>query len=132
MSNGIRIKIILEMVGGPKDYLESALKSLIAKLKEHYKVVDEKVHEAIETKEPKGLWSTFAEVELLLEGIDSLVSLCFDYMPSSIDILEPLNFNVKAKDLMDMLNDLTARLHQYDMFIKNLRAENMLLKGKEK
>ena len=51
-------------------------------------------------------------------------------MPSSIENLEPENFAIKANNLNDLLNDLLARLHKYDMLLKNFNAENSLLKKK--
>ena len=60
-----------------------------------------------------------------------LNEICFDFMPSVIEIIEPLDLKFESKDYEDFMNDLLARLHQYDFVVKNLRAENMMLK-KEK
>ena len=74
------------------------------------------------------LWSTFADIELYAESIERLLGLCFDYMPSSVEIIEPDELKIKSIDLTNFINDLQARLHRYDMLIKSLNAENILLK----
>jgi hypothetical protein len=51
-------------------------------------------------------------------------------MPSSIEILEPEKIGGTREPLTNLLNDLIARLHQYDMLLKNLHAENLMLKKK--
>ncbi len=57
-----------------------------------------------------------------------IVGFCFDYMPSSIDIIKPEKFSLESKEMMDMINDLIAKLHNLDMNVKNLNAQNVLLK----
>ena len=51
-------------------------------------------------------------------------------MPSSIEIIEPLSFNAKCTDMSNMINDLLAKIHRYDMVVKNMNAENVILKRK--
>ena len=49
-------------------------------------------------------------------------------MPSSIEILGPSELKIDNLSMNGLLNDLIARLHRYDMFLKNLHAENIVLK----
>ncbi len=56
------------------------------------------------------------------------MELCFDYMPSSIEILEPAGMEVDMNDMVSMLNDLLARIHKYDMVLKNLHAQTVVMK----
>ncbi|MBI4448366.1 hypothetical protein HY643_05285 [Candidatus Woesearchaeota archaeon] len=124
-------RILMEVMGSPKEHIEKTLKNLMEKMKTErdIKVLKYKVFEA-EQLENK-MWSTFAEVEVETNQLKRLWDLCFDYMPSSFEILEPEELRFNMKNLGDVLNDLMARLHKYDMIIKNLHAENILLK-KEK
>lgn len=128
MEGNIKIKIVIEVLGSPKEYVEKALDKVIERLKSEYKVLN---HVAYETLQINQFWSTFADVELIVKDIDEVIGLVFDYMPSSIEIIEPDIFNFKSNEIMNIINDLIARLHQYDMVVKNLRAELLMLKKKQ-
>ena len=73
------------------------------------------------------LFTVFAEIELYVKTPQDLVEFCFLYMPSSIEILEPEKIHFDAPAFSGFFNDLQGRLHQLDMLVKNLRAENKLL-----
>jgi hypothetical protein len=121
----IVVKAIIEIVGGPKEHVEDTLKKVVKNLKDNFKVLRYKIYE---TKEIKKLWSAFSEIEIEFDSLNKLFGLCYDYFPSSIEILEPIKFELKNKDFEDLLNDLLAKLHLYSMIIKKLQAEDILLK----
>ena len=66
-------------------------------------------------------------MEIDFESFEKLAGFCLDYFPSSIEILEE-KVDVNREQLENTLNDLLAKLHQYDMVVKNLEAELILLK----
>ena len=74
------------------------------------------------------IFSAFTEMEILVKDIPTLVGICFEFMPSSIDIIEPESMKFTSNDTAGFLNDLLARLHQMDMVLKNKNAENTILK----
>ncbi len=116
-------------MGAPEEHVNKTMDMVVEKLKsaEYFKCLSEKVSESTKI-EDKPFWSKFVEAELEFITIDDITGFCLDFMPSSIEILEPNNFNFK-KDLMENhWNDLIARLHQYDMMVKNLHAENIMIK----
>ena len=120
----LNVRFIIEIAGYPKEHIEETMKGVVEKLKKEKKVVNFKIFEA-EQKEK--LFSTFSEIEIDVEDFDELMGICFDYMPSSVEILKPDKFNLESKDFENFINDLLAKLHQYDMIIKNLKAQNMVL-----
>lgn len=122
-------RLVVEIIGAPKEHVEHTLKEVIGTMKKdkRIKLLKETAYKAEEVDK---LWSSFADLEMEVTGMNDLIGLSFDYMPSSIEILEPKDFKTTAKDAADLLNDLLAKLHQYDMFVKNLQAENILLKRK--
>lgn len=79
-------------------------------------------------KDKKVLWSQFVELELVVKGTDKLIGFCFQYMPSSIDIIKPESLTMSGTELSSFLNDLQARLHDVDMVVKKLKGENDFLK----
>lgn len=127
----IKAIVVIELMGSPKEHIESLMKEIVENLK---KEKDVKVHneKMSDTAEVKGFWSSFAEMEIEVKDIGKLVDISFDYMPSSIEILEPEKTEVDMKYMGDFINDLLARLHRYDMLIKNFYAENKLLKSRVK
>ena len=65
-----------------------------------------------------------------MPGLQDVIDFCFDYLPSSVEILEPEYINEKSIDLAGVLNDLMLKLHEYNMVIRNLQAENKVMKNK--
>lgn len=125
----IKAKVVEEVLGSPKEHVMDTLQKVVLKIKEGFKVTSEKLYEP---EEVQGLWSSFVELEIEFKSMRDLIGYCFDFMPSSLEIYEPKEFKVESKDYDDMMNDLLARLHRYDMYVKNLRAENKLLNAKKK
>ena len=74
------------------------------------------------------MWATFAELEMVAKGIRKLIAFCFDYMPSSIQILKPESYILDRSMIEDFVNDLQARLHDVDMIVKKQKNENEFLK----
>ena len=127
----IKALMIIEIMGSPKDHVEELVKAVVDNMKKEkdVKINKEKIHD---TTELKGFWSSFAEMEIAVSDIGKLVDLSFDYLPSSVEILEPENMQIDMNYMTNFINDLLARLHKYDMLIKNFYAENKLLKDQVK
>ena len=85
-----------------------------------------------EVKEVKEMWSTFVDIKIRFKDLNHMTAFCFDYMPSSVDIIEPVKFNFDAHDINALFNDLMGEIHHYDMLLKNFKALNEMLKRKVK
>ena len=125
----IKIRTIIEVVGFPEDHIKDAIIKIVDNIKEkkHIKIVNMYIEE---TKKLDKMFATFAELELDMPGLQDVIDFCFDYLPSSVEILEPEYINEKSNDLAGVLNDLTLKLHEYNMVIRNLQAENKVMKNK--
>lgn len=122
----IKAAAIIEILGAPKEYVVETLHAYIDKLKkEKDMIVTNETISEVEQKEK--LFTVFAEIEFLAKTPSRIVDFCFDYMPSSIEIMEPEAIRFEANKFSNFMNDLQARLHQLDMLVKNLRAENKRL-----
>lgn len=118
-------RVIIEMMGAPKEYIEKTLTDYLEKLKKDgIKIKQEIVEKA---KEQGELFSTFAELDIEFDKMEDLFGFCFDSMPSSVEILEPEELQVSANDFSNYLNDLQAKLHEVDMVVKTTRAQNAVL-----
>ena len=123
----VRCRTIIEVLGKPKEHVEDALKQYIAHIKEDSELVvlNEDYSEA---KEQGNLWSKFVELDLVIKGTKKLISFCFEYMPSSLEILKPEHLIMSNTELSNFLNDLQARLHNVDMVVKQQKSENDFLR----
>ena len=127
----INLKAIIEVAGFPKEHVEETMVKVVEKLKQEFKVNKHEVYEAVELKDKmEGFWSTFCELDLTVKSTDELIVFCFEYMPSSIEIISPEELKFSNIEVGNMFNDLLARLHNYDMLVKNLTASNQVMKKK--
>lgn len=119
-------KVIIEMLGAPKEHIEKTLKDYVEKLKDdkNLEIVKE---EFIPAEEQNKLFSTFAELSIKFSGAQKLLDFCFDSMPSSVEIIEPDTLQLDSVRFSDTINDMQAKLHNNDMIVKTLRAKNTIL-----
>jgi len=127
----IKAKIIIELLGSPKEYIEETMKKVLDELKARKEVSILK-QETSDAKEVEKFYSVFSDIEMKCNDISTLIGVCFDFMPSSVEIISPENLSFESKEMENLLNDLLARLHQESMLIRNLHAENLLMKQKLK
>lgn len=127
----IHARAIIEILGSPKEHVDSTMQMINDQVKHYkdFKILKEKTF-AAEKMGDKPLFNTFTEFELETNDVQTLIGFCFDFMPSSLEIIKPEDLLFKHHDVSDFLNDLLARLHQYDMVLKSIHAENILLKEK--
>ena len=123
----IRCRVIIEVLGKPKEYVESAIKDYIDHIKRDSELVILS-EDYSEIKEQGELSSKFVELDLIIKGTYKLIGFCFEYMPSSLEVIKPEHLMLTNPELSNFLNDLQARLHNVDMIVKQLKAENDFLK----
>jgi len=119
----LHAKVIVEVLGAPKEYVSKTLKQYTNKIKKE-KGIEVLKLKISRPKETKKLFSTFADIEMLVKDASTLAFFCFDYMPSSIEVIDPTTFTYNAHDFSTFFNDLQARLHKLDMMVKNITAHN--------
>ena len=127
MENGVVVKVIMEVVGKPREHVEETL-NLINEQLQHKKGIKIRHQETFKPKEVDNLFSAFMELELQFESAPLLTAFCIEYMPSSIEIIEPLELDFSSAQLSNLLNDLLARLHQINLSVANKNAENQILR----
>ena len=127
----INLRIISEVIGSPEGHVNKTIDLLLERIKERkeLKLLKETKFEA-KKMENSQLFSGFIEYEIEFQNIESIVGFCFDFMPSSIEVMEPLALSMSAAATGDLFNELLARLHQNDLFLRNMIAELKMLKQK--
>ena len=122
----IRARVIIEILGSPIEHVNKVMQDVINELeKKKIKILKKEVNEPEKIEK---FYSSFADVEFKCNDLDALLDVCFDFMPSVVEIIEPEEFRFDPKVLEDFLNDLLARLHRNSMVVRNLHAENVLMK----
>ncbi|MEM4397089.1 MAG: hypothetical protein QW757_00525 [Candidatus Woesearchaeota archaeon] len=117
-------RIVLEIVGKPKEYVEDSLKEYLKKIKEdkNYIVVSENSEKAEKNED---LFSSFSELEILFKNSKAILDFIYDYMPSSIEIIEPEDLILKNYDFSGFLNDLLARNISFNNSVLQLKDSNL-------
>lgn len=131
----MHVSMIIEILGKPADHVKTAITQLVEKLgkEKDVTVLTQKVHEPKEIEENKGLFTSFAEIEVEMESISTYLGIIFAYMPSHIEIITPEKIELPNIELNELGNKLLQRLHDYDAITKKsmMEREQILLKLKE-
>lgn len=122
-------RVIFEIFGKPKENVEKALKLLVQKLREleKVKVVVEKQFEPEKKDE---MWAGFTEVELLVKDSTTFINLVVDYLPASVEIIEPQDISLPALEMSGMLNDLSVKLIDMNLEYQKSRVKADLVMKK--
>lgn len=107
----LRAVVTFEIVGKPQQHIEKSLTTYLDNIRKDERIVmlEEDREEAIEHED--GMFSTFAECEILVENLETFTWLCINFSPASIEILEPDSIHVESRDIANWLNDLLAKVH---------------------
>ena len=129
-----QVNIILEVLGRPKEHVKGALNELVTRLdsEKEVKIIEKNLHDPLPVESAKDLFTTFAELTLELESLNTLFGLIFAYMPANIEVISPQKINLSNIELNDLGNRLVQRLHDYDAITKKALYENELLMEKLK
>jgi hypothetical protein len=130
MAQKIRAIMIIEIAGRPANHVKDSLKAHTAQIRsikdicvENENISEPKLIE-MENKNPEKpavsqeFYSCFSEIEFTTNSFQKLTDIVFDFMPSSIEILEPSELDFNLADATTYLNTLAGRLHKYDEIAK--------------
>ena len=120
----IRAIVTFEVVGKPAKHIEQSLEDYIANIKQDHRIIvlqDER-EPAIEHDD--GLFSTFCELEAIFQDLETFTWLCINFSPASIEIIEPDEYRVGAREITNWLNDLLAKLHEVGQSYRLSKAGN--------
>lgn len=121
----ITARIILEVLGRPSSNVISALKMLLEKIEKEQgiAIVESSIHEPVEVKDSKDLFTSFSEITFKVENLSRLMDIMFAYMPAHVEVIEPEKMPFSNQDLNIFANKLMQRMHNYDAIAKHLLAE---------
>lgn len=109
----IQCIVTLQVVGKPKEHVEASMEKYLDLVDKEKAITVINIEEgdAEELEEEEGFFSAFAEIEMLVPGIDALTQIAFNLSPANIEILEPQEFEFEGRHLQLWLNDLLTMIH---------------------
>lgn len=127
----ILFRTVVEMLGRPKDHLQEMLKGMVEVIKanEAFEVVNFHIEEPVEQET---MFSSFVELEIKVTNADDIAWFCFDFLPASVEVIEPEEIVFTSQGMSSFMNELTTRMHIIDKELKNLSQENAIINSKAK
>ena len=128
--NPITARTIIEVLGKPKKHVNNTLKLIVNAIdnKPNIKVLKQEIFEAEEKED--NVFAGFVELEIKVKDLESLTMFCFEFLPSSVEVLEPASINVDARFLTNFYTDLLLKVHKVDDQLKALNLEKKILEDK--
>ncbi len=123
----LRVLMTLEVAGQPVEHVELSLDSYLKQIEDekHLEILDLHKERAVELEgENEGFFSAFAEVELLVPQLETLTQLAFNFTPASIEVLEPEEFHIAARDVQNWINDILSKLHAVALEVRGEKQKN--------
>ena len=125
----LKIRVIFEIVGRPKEHVEQTLKAYIENIKTkestiHVLSEDYEPAEELKDEDKEGLFGVMAEVEMLVPDIQKLTWLAINFSPASVEILEPDKIILDQRSAGEWITDMLARLHEIGLFQKSISSQN--------
>ncbi|RLE42540.1 hypothetical protein DRJ16_04710, partial [Candidatus Woesearchaeota archaeon] len=97
----LRARTIIELVGKPKDFVERAFEKMRELIKQHpgLELISEDIEPVKEKPGTKDIFGGFMEVEAKFSSLQSLIAFCFEFTPTSVEIIEPEQITIKNNEL---------------------------------
>lgn len=142
----IKTSFIIEMMGRPAEHLDETLNKLVEeignvkgvsnvnkivhppKLVDEKGIKDEKLKNKIDVK--KELYTSFAEIGAEFDGLESMFTVVFNYMPSHFEIISPEEFKLKNSDFAGIVAAVIIRLHRYDEIAKKMSMDRIIIENR--
>ena len=120
MAEKIRAIMIVEIAGRPPEHIKQALEAHVGQLEKvkNIRCISQSISAPKKLEAEQEIYTCFAEVEVEAEDFLNLINLVFDFMPSSIEIIEPTELKFNMADATSFINTLSGRLHRYDEIAK--------------
>jgi hypothetical protein len=128
----IKISSIIEVAGRPEAHIKETIDKMLEILKKNSKITIIKKEIAptkkVDLPNPSNpeqkveIFSSFIDSEIEFPNLDEVMQFIHNFMPSSIEIIEPETLKIEQKDMENNLNDLLSRLHQQARIIMEYQA----------
>lgn len=140
MAQKVTLKAIIDVAGKPSQAVEEALENVSTQLeeKENIEIIEILKAEPELQNKASGMYTAFLEIELEFKYIRDAMNFVVEYLPTSIEILEPAKLSVTNEELTDVINDMAHfqikninEIHRLKVANFGLNKELKQLKNKE-
>lgn len=109
------------MLGNPEKHLLDSMNNHLNKMDsvKGVHIVSKKISEP-KLDEKSQLFMCFSEVEIECSDLVTLTTIIINFLPSSVEIVDPAELRMSCKDATDYLTELVMKLHSYDGIIREL------------
>ncbi|MBI2148076.1 hypothetical protein HYU23_00190 [Candidatus Woesearchaeota archaeon] len=116
------IRAIIEVLGFPEEHVKEVTQKVVEKIKSEDRInlINSKISEPEKVKEK--FFSCFAELEMKIHDFSKLLGFCFDYLPSSLEILDTEKITIPAREFHLAISEILDILHNYNITVNNLSA----------
>jgi|SRR3989338_9035278 len=125
------VRAIIEVLGMPEKHVLEVIEKVIEKLKNEKGITLEKQEITKPELVKEKYYAAFTEVEVKIINMTLLLQFCYDYLPTSIEIIDTEKISMSAREFSNAINDSLIRLHQYNITITNLIQKNKELVNKK-
>ena len=143
----ISAMLIFEIIGRPQNYIVESLKNIISQmgLEKGVKIIKSDVKEPRKIEEKgsvvstaeKGIkveqnefYTTFADIEVEADDVQTVAQLVLGYMPAHVEIQSPEKITLNNGEMGDLLSDIVRKLHAYDEVARVTQVERIALEGR--
>jgi hypothetical protein len=141
---GLMFNAKIQILASPKEYAKKIADEYVEAIKlskdqknnTNYHVLNvtiskpEKMKDEEKTNaQEKGvdLYKVFIETDIGVKDKSKIFDFCFDFMPFSIEVVDPMTIGFNASDLTEYVTNILATLHKIDGDLKKTIATNTLL-----
>ena len=116
------IRAIIEVMGFPEEHIKEVSQKIVEKIKaeDRISIIKETTHNTEKVKEQ--FFSCFIEIEMKVNDLSKLFGFCYDYLPSSIEILDTEKITMPTREFHFAINEMLEKLHHYNITVNNIKS----------
>lgn len=106
MGNQVTLKAIIDIAGKPESALSKALDKVEERIDETESFEILEIAKAEPELQDSGMYTAFLDLELKCSNPRSAMNFIVEFLPSSVEIIDPKNLKVSCEEFSDVLNDM--------------------------
>jgi hypothetical protein len=123
----VECNVTLQMIGKPKEYLVESMNKIITGIES-----EEKKYAIFETQffdgdNKENFFTYVCEIKMLFSKPLDIIDFSFDYMPSTIELVDPPNISFSSADFSSFINEMLIKNHDLNMLTKTLSEQGKRL-----
>lgn len=118
------VRATIEVLGYPEDHVKTTIEKVVEKLKneEGIKIIKSEIQKTEKIKE--NFFASFAETEMKINDFSRLLNFCYNYLPSSLEILDAGKITLPIREFSMGINEMLAKLHHYNLIVKTFQIKS--------